>query len=143
MDGAITFLGAFVLGFVAGKAPSEILSQNFGILVFVVIPVSLVVTWRGYVHTVKLLAGNRGWVRPALEGFILGAAPLPLSHIAGMLQEALAAGPPWPSIGYSPLSDWIHYLGIVSATSAVAGLIGSIYAVLLSGVNRVIIHVSS
>ncbi len=140
-DGTLTVVGAFIIGLLGGKAPSELLSQNMGLLLIIVVPASLAVTWRGSAHTVRLLAGNRGWVRPAVEGFILGAIPFPLFQLSGILQEAMAAGTLWPTIGYSPLSEWLRYLGVVSAVSAATGAIGALYAVFLPGVNRSIIHV--
>jgi ABC-type antimicrobial peptide transport system permease subunit len=142
-DGTTTIVAACVFCYLNGKTPSEIISQNIGMVLFLVFPASLIAAWLGYVHTVQLLDGNKSWVRPLVEGFVVGAVPWPLFSVIGMLQEAIAAGPAWPTIGFSPLSEWVQYFGFLFVASVVAGAIGALYAAFLSAINRAIIHVSS
>jgi hypothetical protein len=134
----LTILCAFMLN--AGKTPYE-LATHYSWALFIALIISLIAGWRSYADMRRLLIGNRSWWRPASEGFIFGFLPGPISHVIGMLQEAFAAGPPWPSIGYSSLADWFQYLFWLTIWSALLGIVGAVYAMLLSGINRIALKI--
>lgn len=139
-SGLLTFavLCAFALS--AGKTPYELVTRYLWAL-FVALIIAVVVAWRTYADMKRLLAGKRSWKRPVIEGFVFGFLPGPISQGVGMIQEAFAAGPPWPSFGYSSMSDWFWHLSWLIPCSALFGTVGALYAALLSGINRIALKV--
>jgi hypothetical protein len=95
--------------------------------------------WRGFADTKRHLASRNTWLRPAAEGFLCGFLAVVIIHIIGIAQEAFAAGNPWPSVKYSPLSAWVPYLGRLLVEGSVWGAVGSAYGCFLSGLNRITI----
>lgn len=138
IDATLTVIIVAVIAALDGKSPLELASKYQGFL-FIVLIISLVAGWRGYVDANKLLSGDRNWLRPTREGFIIGFIPLPGSHAFGILREAIAAGPPWPALGYSPMSEWLKYIIWILGWSILFGGIGALYGLLLSGINRMIV----
>jgi len=130
----LTILLVFMLSF--GKKLHELIT-HYPFALFIAVIIALIAGWRSHSDMRKLLSGKRSWRRPAIEGFMFGFLPLPISHATGMLQEAFAAGPPWPSFGYVSLVDWFQYLFWLISMSSIFGIIGALWAMLLSGINRI------
>ena len=139
IDAGLTIILVVVFAVVAGKSPSELLAKYQGLLLIVLI-IALIAGWRGYVDAIKLLLNDHSWLRPARDGFLIGSIPLPVSHLIGILQEAFAAGPPWPALGYSPLSEWLKYIVWMIGWSILFGGAGALYGMVLSGINRIIVN---
>jgi hypothetical protein len=140
INGLSTLILLLILAFNAGKPPIEIVTKYYWTLMIAVI-ISLIAAWRSHSDIKRLIIGKHSWLRPACEGFILGFSPIPLFHIVGISQEAFAAGPPWPTIGYSSLEVWIQYLFWLISISTAFGVVCSMYAILLSGINRMILRI--
>ncbi|MEH0018638.1 MAG: hypothetical protein V6Z89_03245 [Desulfobacter sp.] len=138
INGTVTFLILVILIFNAGKSPIEIITNYFSFLL-IALALSVIVAWRSYADIKRLFVGKRSWLRPASEGFFFGFFPIPAFHIFGMVQEAYAAGPPWPSIGYASAEVWIQYFFWLISTSSLFGAACAGYAILLSGINRLIL----
>ena len=138
INGSLTLLILVILVFKAGKSPIEIIT-NYSSFLLIALAISVIVAWRSYADIGRLLVGKRSWLRPALEGFMFGFFPIPIFHIFGMVQEAYAAGPPWPSIGYASFEVWIQYLFWLISTSSFFGVACAGYAILLSGINRALL----
>jgi len=134
----LAVLCAFALS--TGKTPYELVTRYLW-TIFVAVIIAAVVAWRTYADVKRLLAGKRSFKRPVIEGFVFGFLPGPLSHGLGMIQEAFAAGPPWPSFGHSSLSDWLWYLYYLVPWWTLFGAVGAVYAALLSGINRIALKV--
>jgi hypothetical protein len=130
----LTILLVFMLS--SGKTPHELITR-YSWALFIAVVIALITGWRSYADMRRLLSGKRSWKRPAVEGFMFGFLPVPIFHATGILQEAFAAGPPWPSFGYSSLADWIQYLFWLISMSSIFGIITAVYAMLLSGINRI------
>ena len=133
----LIILLAFISCF--GKTAHELITHYYWVLFFAVI-VAFIAGWRSYADMKRLTSGNRSWRRPATEGFLFGFLPVPISHAMGMLQEAFAAGPPWPAFGYAPLADWFRYFIWLITSSCIFGILGALYAMLLSGINRILLR---
>lgn len=134
-----TMLMLFAFSLREGQHVLEFSYDHIGVLLLILI-IALAATWRGYADAKRILSGNLQWLKPAKEGFIIGFIPLPLSQAISIYQEAFAAGPSWPSPGYSPLSDWFIYLPWIALWSAFCGAIGACYGLFLSWTNRLLIR---
>jgi hypothetical protein len=140
IDGLITLVIFIIIAGIDGKTPAYLVNERAGLLLFVLV-IAAIVMWRGYADAKRLLIDRRNWTRPSIEGFVFGFLVAPVSQGVGMLQEAFAAGPPWPSFGYSPLSDWLRYLFWLMILSVVLGVVAGICTTLLSLINRLIISI--
>ena len=138
IDWFISITLVLVFSALAGHWPWELMTIFPGFLLSALL-LSLIAGYRGFVDTRRVIAGDPGLFRPAQEGFIIGFFPIPIINGIGILQEALAAGPPWPGIGYSPISEWLKYILYTFCWSAVTGMIGAIYGIFLARVNRTIL----
>jgi len=139
IDCLITLLLTFVFAALLGHWPWEVITKIKGYLLFSLL-ISLIAGHRGFINAQRGMIGDSRLVQPVKEGFIIGFFPIPIIHGYGILQEALA-GPesPWPSIGYSPISEWLKYIFYTFCLSIVCGMIGAIYGLFLSRINRVIL----
>ena len=138
INGIVTFLTLVILVFNVGKSPIEIITNHSSFLL-IALALSVIAAWRSYADIKRLLLGKRSWLRPAFEGFLFGFFPIPVFHIFGMVQEAYATGPPWPSIGYASAEVWIQYFFWLISTSSLFGVACAGYAILLSGINRLVL----
>jgi len=138
---ALVTLAAFVCAATAGKMPLDVIRTKPWALAAVVI-VAVVAAWRGHADARRIISATGGWTRPAVEGFAVGFLPVPISHAIGMIQEALAAGPPWPSLGYSPFSDWLQYLFWLLIWAVIFGVAGGVYGIVLSCINRIVLRIA-
>jgi hypothetical protein len=139
-SGLLTFGVLCVFALCAGKTTYELVTSYFWALAVTMI-VASVVAWRTYADMKRLLAGKRYWRRPLIEGFVIGFLPGPITQGFGMIKEALASGPPWPSFGHSSLLEWLTYLSWFIPWWALFGAVGAAYAALLSGINRIALKV--
>ena len=122
-----------------GTSPLRLITEKWHILFTIIVPVSLMVGWRGGAHASRLISGNRSWFQPALEGFGWGFLFLPVCHAIGIMNEAFAAGPPWPSPGYSSAGDWLQYFWYLLQASATLGGVGALVGLCVSGINRLML----
>jgi len=97
---------------------------------------SMFVSWRGAADASRIFAGQRGVLRPVLEGFLVGALIVPIADIAGLIGEAVAAGPTWPTPSHASAEDWFQYLRRVLLYSSILGGGGAAAALFFTGVNR-------
>lgn len=138
IDAIFTIIIMIVIAAFDGKTPIDLVTRYQGFL-FIVLIISLVAGWRGHADANRILSDARSWSRPARDGFIIGFIPLPVSHAIGILQEAIAAGPPWPTLGYSSITEWLKYVAWMFGWSILFGGIGALYGLLLSGINRMLV----
>lgn len=140
IDSAIVLAVVLLLAATEGKPPRTLMQENPGIVFGYLLPLCVVTLWRGTTHTKKLMSGYRGWLRPAIEGFTVGFLPIPFIQTIGILNEAIAAGPPWPSLGHAIEGEWAAYFLWLLNASVLAGFVGAICGIALSGVNRLLIR---
>lgn len=141
IDSAIIVVAALIIATVGGKPPKMLLQQSPGIVFGFLLPLCVVTAWRGAAHAKKLLSGHYSWLRPAIEGFLVGFLPVPFIQTIGILNEALAAGPPWPSLGHAIEGEWARYFLWVLQISFQTGAVGAVCGLAFSGVNRVVIQI--
>ncbi len=139
-NGLLTFCVLCVFALCAGKTAYQLVTSYLWVLIAFMI-VASVVAWRTYADVKRLLAGKRSCWRPVIEGFVFGFLPGPISHAFGMIKEAFAAGPPWPSFGHSSPLDWLWYLSWFVPWWGLFGTVGAAYAALLSSINRIALKV--
>lgn len=140
IDAAIILVVALVITIAEGKTPKILLQQNPGIVFGFLLPLCMITAWRGTAHTKKLIIGDCGWLRPATEGFLIGSLPIPFIQTIGMLNEAMAAGPNWPSLGNAIEGEWASFFLWLLQMSIMAGVVGAVCGLFLSGVNRILIR---
>jgi hypothetical protein len=140
IDSAIILMVFLIFATIEGKPPKILFQQNPGIVFGFLLPLCVVTAWRGAALTKKLIIGQCGWLRPATEGFLMGFLPVPFMLTIGMLIEALAAGPPWPSLGHAIEGEWSSYFLWVVQISLLTGIVGAVYGLAISYVNRVLIR---
>ncbi len=138
IDAFLVVGAALILTVLSGIEAVARVYEKLGVVLAFVLPIAAVVAWRGAAHARSLVAGRRGWVRPAVEGFLTGFLLMPVGHAIGMIQESLACGPLWPTIN-APADYWMIYFGFLLQCSLVLGSIGSLSALLISAVNRVVV----
>lgn len=138
IDAFLVVGAALILTVLSGIEAVAHVYEKLDVVLTFVLPIAAVVAWRGAAHARSLVAGRRGWVRPAVEGFLAGFLLMPVGHAISMTQESLACGPPWPSIN-APANCWMAYFGFLLQCSLVLGSIGALSALLVSAVNRVIV----
>jgi len=123
-----------------GVGPIRLVAEKASLLLGYVLPIAVLIAWRGAEHTVRLLAGRRSWLRPLLEGFAWGFLLIPGLHAVGIAGEAMAAGPPWPTIGYSSAEEWLLYFWELIQVSLVFGCAGAAVGVTMSSANRLMLR---
>jgi len=109
--------------------------------IFVVIPLALILAWRGKLHTIRLLSGKKDLVRPLLEGFLIGFVPDFFWFIGNAVVEAaFAAGHVWDGANLWGAEQWIKYVLTSLSQSIIVGGIFSAVTLFLSLVNRIIVR---
>ena len=87
IDAAIILVVALIIATAEGKPPKILLQQNPGIVFGFLLPLCMITAWRGTAQTKRLINGERGWLRPATEGFLVGFLPIPFIQTIGILRE--------------------------------------------------------
>lgn len=129
-------LGAAYLG---GIDFGFLFSENMGLVIFALFVPGLLAAYYGYKHSLELITGQSGWVKPIATGFKFGILYAVFLESVGFVTDTVAAGSSRPSFDYSSAGDWIAYIGILILYAAISGIIGCLLAAILSGLNRTII----
>lgn len=140
IDSVIIFPVAILFAAAEGSPPKILVQENPGIFFGFLMPLCILIAWRGTAHTKRLITGHDGWVRPAVEGFLAGFLPIPFIQTIGILNEAVAAGPPWPLLGNAIEGEWAAYFLWLLRGSLLTGTVGAVCGLVLSGVNRLLIR---
>ena len=82
------------------------LSRHWGALY------SVFAGWRGKLDAERLLKGNRSFIRPVVEGFIVGFTLIVLISAFGLASEALASGGIYDNVLYDPwrIKSWVELI---------------------------------
>lgn len=140
IDTLLVVMITFAIAAYEGLTPLGLFAEKGRFLLTFVMPISVLVGWRGGAHASRLVGGQRSWFRPALEGFAWGFLVIPVTQVIGIISEAFAAGPPWPTPGYSSLQDWFRYFGYLLQISAALGGVGVVVALTVSSINRLLLR---
>jgi hypothetical protein len=140
IDAALILATALIVAVMADKTPMVFIKQNPWIAYGVTIPFCILVGWRGLMHSKRLMAGQSGWSGPAIEGFLAGFLTVPLIAAIGLVQERMADGPPYPSLGNAIDGEWLAFSLLVLRSAFLIGLTGTVLGLLLSKVNRILIR---
>lgn len=106
------------------------------IIIFLLVPASALVGWRGAVSVRLILSGVASLQRAAVEGFAWGATFALVIWLWGFSNAALAAGTIFD--GLSPLQPafWVSVATTLLPAMGVAGLLGATHGVAFLYLNR-------
>ena len=142
-DGAALFGLPFLLLFIYQPSVNEFgekLTNQSIIILPVSVGAALIAAWRGRAYAIQLINGNKSFVRPAFEGFVIGFTLFLLLQIIGFLNEANAAGSIYSSYKSWSSSDWIHLIQYEALYGGLSGVIGTLIAIGVSLLNRAIVY---
>ena len=102
-----------------------------------VVPLSLLVGWRGASHAKRLLEGSATLKRSILEGAAIAATLTLALFLWGWLApDALAAGHPLDGLAPTQLEFWLSFAKFIAAPIGVAAVIGAAHGSALHLLNR-------
>jgi len=106
------------------------------IIIFLLVPASAVVGWRGTISVRLILLGVASLQRAAVEGFAWGAVFALAIWLCGFSNAALAAGTVLD--GLSPLQPafWVSVASTLFLAMGIAGLLGATHGVTFLYLNR-------
>jgi hypothetical protein len=136
IDACVVIVGAFAIALADGKSPADLVLRRTELLVGFVVPVAVTVSFWAWLDLRRFAGGRDGLRRPAGQAFVLGFLPRPLSDALGIVREAVAAGPAWPSPGHSSAGEWVSYSAGVFVFATIAGVFAALIAIVLVLANR-------
>lgn len=105
-------------------------------ILFLLLPVSALVVWRGAVLVRQLLAGQARLGRAAKEGFKAGVLLATLLWLWGLASAALAAGTPFDGLSSWDLSSWLNLVASLLLSMGLAGFLGAVHGAVFYVLNR-------
>jgi hypothetical protein len=146
IDGALFFflvIAIYLFGLDVPPTPVANFQKLFTLfwweVVFILLPLSAFVGWRGRSDVQRILLGKASFVRPILEGFFTPFIPLTVFQFAAALNVAFAAGQIYDGAKEWNFMEWLQYTFVVLGWSAFVGVMGVVCALGLHLLNRFLI----
>jgi hypothetical protein len=136
IDACVVVLVAFGVALAEGKTPADFVLRRTEVLLGFVLPVAMAVSFWAWWDLRGFARGRHGLWRPAVQAFVLGFLPRPVSDGLGIVRDAFAAGPPWPTPGHSSVGEWLSYSGEVLLFASITGLLAVSIGLMLVLANR-------
>lgn len=105
-------------------------------MLFLLLPVSVLVVWRGAALVRQLLAGQARLGRAAKEGFKAGVLLATLLWLWGLASAVLAAGTPFDGLSSWDLSSWLNLVASLLLSMGLAGFLGAVHGAVFYVLNR-------
>ena len=134
--GFIDALLFFVVWSCVGLATAAQPSGALPIIVFLLVPASALVGWRGAASVRLILAGTASLRRAVIEGFAYGAAFVFVIWLWGASNAALAAGTVFDGLSPRQPEFWVTVAKSLLPALGIGGSIGSLHGIVLLYVNR-------
>lgn len=149
LDGALFFLAIFVvvaIGVFNLDSPSSLalllqnlLTRFWWEVLFILLPLSVFVGWRGMADGRRILLGRASLVRPTAEGFFLPFISFTVLNLVAALNVAFAAGGTYDGAKEWGFIEWIQFTFVILVISAFIGGAGIWCALALHTLNRFLI----
>ncbi|WP_133247315.1 hypothetical protein [Azospira sp. I13] len=113
------------------------------IIVFLLVPASALVGWRGTVSVRLILAGAASLRRAAIDGFIGGAAFVLVIWLWGFSNAALAAGTVFDGLSPWQFEFWLAVATTLLPAMGAAGVVGALHGIAFFFLNRWLIRANT
>jgi len=134
--GRIDALLFFVVWSCIGAASATNPAGSLPLIIFLLVPASALVGWRGAASARLILAGTASLQRSATEGFVWGAIFILLIWLWGVSNAALAAGTVLDGLSPFQFEFWAVVATTLLPAVGIGGSIGSLHGVVFLYLNR-------
>ncbi|MDG4605159.1 MAG: hypothetical protein P9D89_03655 [Candidatus Contendobacter sp.] len=134
--GRLDALIFFVIWSCVGLASAAHPWGSLPIIVFLLVPASALVGWRGAASVRLILAGTASLRRAAIEGFCWGAAFVFAVWLWGVSKSALAAGGVLDDLSPLQAEFWLALSVTLLPALGIGGTLGALHGIALFYLNR-------
>lgn len=134
--GRIDALLFFVLWACVGLISATYPRDAIPAIIFLLVPASALVGWRGTASVRLILAGQASFQRALGEGFVAGAAFALAVWLWGFSNAALAAGTVFDGLSPWQAQFWLVVATTLLPATGIAGVLGALHGVAFFILNR-------
>lgn len=145
IDGILIFTTPFVL-YLLFEKPTLIQYNKFLIhfwpyFIFVLFPISIIAYWRSKCDVERIIAGKNIFIKPIIEGVLIGLMFWFYFHFFGVLNSVLAAGTIYDSYYYKPaqLKYWTELIVIIFPSLFIFISFGGFIGFMMNMLNRILL----